>query len=166
MTDMKYKGYLGSTDVDVQDNILHGKLLFIKDLVTYEASTPSELKVAFEEAVDDYLADCVEQGVEPDVPFKGLFNVRVAPELHRQLAVCARSFGKTMNEYVAEVLRCHDEMGENGQVKAKGEQQFILLAGPNANTSARAATSRAVVSTGHSHGASGWVSSGSTNAKH
>lgn len=166
MSDMKYNGYLGSTEVDVQDNVLHGKLLFIKDLVTYEASTPSELREAFEEAVDDYLEDCSEQGVEPDMPFKGQFNVRVTPELHRQLAICARSQSRSMNEYVADVLRCHEEMSENGQVKSKNEQQFILLAAPNTENTVREVRSREVVTTGGSHGASGWVSSGLTDAKH
>ncbi len=166
MSDMKYKGYLGSTEVDVQDNVLHGKLLFIKDLVTYEASSPAELRVVFEEAVDDYLEDCADQGVEPDSPFKGQFNVRVTPALHRQLAVCARSQGKSMNEYVADVLRCHEELGDNGQIKPKKEHQFYLLARPSLENVMREGKATSIVATDRSHLASSWISSGLTDAKH
>ncbi len=110
MSDMNYKGYIGSSEIDQEADILFGKLLFIKDLVTYEAKSPRELKSAFEEAVADYLEDCADQEIEPDIPFKGQFNVRLSPTLHRQLALCARSHEKSMNEYVSEVLRCHQEI--------------------------------------------------------
>lgn len=106
-TTMQYKGYIGSVEVDTKENILFGKLLHIKDLVNYEAETPAELEQAFKEAVDDYLKDCKDQGVEPDLPFKGQFNVRIDPGLHRSLAMEARRLGKSMNEYVEAVLHRH-----------------------------------------------------------
>lgn len=39
--------------------------------------------------VDLYLQSCVEDGKEPDTPFKGVFNVRLDPELHRRVAEMA-----------------------------------------------------------------------------
>lgn len=107
---LKYKGYVGSVEVDLEANLLFGKLLHIRDLVNYEAQNPADLKLAFEEAVDDYLEDCVEQGVEPDTPFKGQFNVRIAPKLHRELAFAARRDDRTLNDYVAYVLSHHEEI--------------------------------------------------------
>lgn len=104
---MQYKGYIGSIEVDTKENILFGKLLHIKDLVNYEAETPAELVASFHEAVDDYLQDCEDQGVEPDQPFKGQFNVRIDPDLHRALAVEAKKLGKSMNDYVESVLQRH-----------------------------------------------------------
>ncbi|MEI7867997.1 MAG: type II toxin-antitoxin system HicB family antitoxin [Candidatus Methylumidiphilus sp.] len=65
----QYKGYFGSEEVNVVDNILYGKLLFINDIVTYVADSPEKLKVAFEEAVDDYLQTCAELGDEPNAPY-------------------------------------------------------------------------------------------------
>lgn len=58
----QYKGYFGSAEVNLVDNILYGKLLFINDIVTYVAETPKKLEVAFREAVDDYLQTCAELG--------------------------------------------------------------------------------------------------------
>ncbi len=109
MNTMKYKKYIGSVEVSLEDNVLHGKLLHIKDLVTYEASSPAELEQAFHDAVDDYVADCAEDGVEADVPFKGSFNVRVSPGLHRKLAMSAHAKDCTMNDYVKTVLEMHED---------------------------------------------------------
>ncbi len=58
---MKYKGYVGSVEVDVDEGVFYGKLLHIRDLVNYEADTPGNLKIAFMEAVDEYLEDCAER---------------------------------------------------------------------------------------------------------
>jgi predicted HicB family RNase H-like nuclease len=86
----EYKGYLGSAEVDAENSVLVGKLLFIRDAIAYSASDVAGLKRAFEEAVDDYLRSCAEAGDQPDTPCKGSFNVRVSPQLHRKIAVAAR----------------------------------------------------------------------------
>lgn len=106
---MKYKNYLGSMEVSLEDNVLHGKLLYIKDLVTYEADNPKSLEDAFHEAVECYLEDCKAEGVVPDVPCKGSFNVRISPKTHRSLVVSAHSKGCALNEYVKTILDGHEE---------------------------------------------------------
>lgn len=97
---MQYKGYFGSLDASVEDAVLHGKLEFIQALVTYEGETVATAKRGFEEAVDDYLADCARLGHTPEVPCKGVFNVRVGHELHLKAAVTAREMGVSLNDLV------------------------------------------------------------------
>ena len=60
---LEYKGYQGSVEVSLEDDVLHGKILRITDLVTFEATTPKVLRRAFEQQVDEYLAFCEEEGV-------------------------------------------------------------------------------------------------------
>ncbi len=85
---LEHRGYLGSIHYSKEDNVLHGRLEFIRDLVTYEAQDALSLKMAFEESVDDYLQFCRDQGRSPDTPLKGSFNVRPRPkEYPRQLAL-------------------------------------------------------------------------------
>jgi predicted HicB family RNase H-like nuclease len=55
---LRYKGFMGSIEISLEDDCLHGKLLLINDLVTYEARTPNQLQAEFESAVEDYLATC------------------------------------------------------------------------------------------------------------
>lgn len=96
----EYKGYLGSAEVDTDDGLLVGRLLFLRDVVNYSAASVQELEAAFRDAVDDYLETCREIGDEPDTPCKGTFNVRVGPDLHRQVAIAARREGLSLNEFV------------------------------------------------------------------
>jgi predicted HicB family RNase H-like nuclease len=100
----EYKGYLGSAEIDTENTLLYGKLLFISDLISYTANSVPELKENFERAVDDYLEVCAEVGDEPDQPCKGTFNIRVGPDLHRRLNLNARYEGMGLNEYICQSL--------------------------------------------------------------
>ncbi|WIV25630.1 type II toxin-antitoxin system HicB family antitoxin [Pseudomonas sp. M2(2023)] len=104
---LEYKGFQGSIDFDVQAYVMHGKILHINDLVTYEAENLKELEAAFKEAVDDYLETCEFLGVAPEKPFSGSFNVRVGTSLHKDLAMFAARQDTSINEVVKEALRCH-----------------------------------------------------------
>jgi non-homologous end joining protein Ku/predicted HicB family RNase H-like nuclease len=102
MSTVRYRDYQGEVEYD------HGKLvlriLHINDLITTEVDDATKVEAAFAELVDDYLASCVELGKEPDRPFKGLFNVRVPPDLHKKAAFAAASEAVTLNAYVTEAL--------------------------------------------------------------
>ncbi|WP_110642598.1 type II toxin-antitoxin system HicB family antitoxin [Salinicola sp. CPA57] len=102
---LEYNGYAGTVEFSIDDGTLYGKIQFINDLVTYESETILGLKAEFEAAVDDYLSTCAEEGVSPDKPFNGVFNVRVKPEVHKGVAQAAMRCGVSMNEKVGEVLR-------------------------------------------------------------
>ena len=101
---MTYKGYLGSVSFSEKDNVLFGKIEGINALVNFEGETVKELKNAFHEAVDDYLAYCDEQGIEPDKSYTGVLNVRLTPAIHRQVAMLARKEGMTLNAFIKEAL--------------------------------------------------------------
>lgn len=101
---LEYRGYLGSAEVDVEDRVLVGRLLFIRDVITYSATDVAGLETAFREAVDDYLSTCETDGTQPEVPCKGSFNVRVGPERHRAIALAARQQGIGLNEFVCNAL--------------------------------------------------------------
>lgn len=94
----KHRGQIGSMEIDPEDCCLHGKLLHINDLVTYESESVQGLRKEFEAAVDDYLETCAELGQEPNKPFKGSFNVRCGEDLHRALTLRATSEGLGLNE--------------------------------------------------------------------
>nr|MDT0253976.1 type II toxin-antitoxin system HicB family antitoxin [Endozoicomonas sp.] len=83
---LEYLGYHGTIEPQIDDGTLFGKVAFIRDLITYEASTLPKLINEFHQSVDDYLEDCRELDKEPDQPFKGSLNVRLGQGLHRQLA--------------------------------------------------------------------------------
>lgn len=101
---LKYRGYIGSIEASPEDDCLYGKLLYIRPLVNYEGNTVAELEAAFKEAVDDYLADCEAQGVTPDRPCKGSFNVRVSHDLHLAAVLTAGREHTSLNDLVRKAL--------------------------------------------------------------
>ena len=105
MKTLRHKGYLGSAEISTEDNCLHGQILYVKDLVTYEAENPAELQSAFEAAVEDYLQTCAQIGKCPDKPFSGSFNVRIPPEQHRSVAIAATQNETSLNSWIAEAIK-------------------------------------------------------------
>ena len=101
---LNYKGYFGSVEFSDEDNIFHGRIIGINDRITYEGDNVKSLRQDFNAAVDEYLDTCAELGKEPEKSYKGTFNVRIEPALHRQLVVYSSSHGKSLNAVVAEAI--------------------------------------------------------------
>jgi len=100
-----YKNYLGSIEINLNEKCLHGKLMFVNDLVTYEAQTIKTLEKEFHSAIDDYLATCKKLKREPMRPFRGSLNVRIGEELHKNIATTAALHNMTINEYIKTALQ-------------------------------------------------------------
>lgn len=101
---LKHKNYLGSTEFDIENGILYGKILFINDIITYEGRTVDELTAAFIESVDDYLQTCEELGRDPQKVHSGSFNIRIGEEIHRDAAMLAFKRGQKLNEFIKEAI--------------------------------------------------------------
>ena len=104
---MCYKGYYGSVEFSDEDNVFFGRIIGINDHITYEGDSVKGLRHDFEEAVEEYLETCLQLGKEPEKAYKGSFNVRIDPTLHRQLAIYSSSNGKTLNSTVEEAIRSY-----------------------------------------------------------
>src|SRR5690348_1762044 len=94
-------------EVNAEDGVICGRILGIRDIVTFEGDTVSAAEQAFRDSVDDYLEFCEQRGVSPDKPFSGKFIVRIRPELHRTLAIAAETQKTSLNAYVEGVLGEH-----------------------------------------------------------
>lgn len=101
----EYKGYIGSIEFSEEDTLFFGKVMGIRSLISYEGKNADELISDFHSAVDDYLAVCEAEGREPEKAYKGSFNIRISPELHKQLVVCATSRQMSLNSFVENALR-------------------------------------------------------------
>lgn len=102
---LEYKGYCGTVEFSASDKVLYGKVVGINGLLSYEGDSINALKEDFESAVDDYLETCKEKGLEPEKAYRGKFNVRVSPEIHKNLVMYSASHGKTLNSTVEEAIR-------------------------------------------------------------
>ena len=105
MNTLTYKDYIGSVNFSEKDNVFFGKVEGINALVNFEGESVSELRKAFQEAVDDYLEMCSEKGVEPQKYYKGSFNVRIDPELHQKLVIYSYAHNQSLNSAVETAIR-------------------------------------------------------------
>ena len=101
---LEYKGYHAKIYYDARDDIFVGEVFGLNDSLNFHGSNVQELKEMFRQCIDDYLELCQQLGEEPEREFKGNFNIRVQPELHRQLAYNALKEGKSLNQYINESL--------------------------------------------------------------
>lgn len=104
---MSYMGYYGSVEFSDEDNVFYGVIIGINDHITYEGNSVKSLRRDFENAVEDYLYACSQIGKEPEKTYKGSFNVRIAPELHRELAIYSSASGRSLNSTVEEAIRSY-----------------------------------------------------------
>ncbi len=105
MNTMNHRGYTARIEYDERDNIFVGRILGIRAIISFHGETVSQLKSEFELAVDDYLLECDEKGIKPEKPASGRLLLRVPPEVHGRAMVVAQAAGKSLNQWVTEVLQ-------------------------------------------------------------
>lgn len=96
---LEYKGYFGMVEAD--DGIFVGRVVGLRDVITFEGAGFAEVEQAFRDSIDDYLAFCAERGEPPDRPHSGKILVRVSPEAHRRAALRAEAEGVSLNQWIA-----------------------------------------------------------------
>src|SRR5438093_13551125 len=101
---MKYQGYEARIEFDDQAELFHGEVINTRDVITFQGTSVRDLRKAFRDSVEDYLAFCKERGEEPDKPFSGQFVTRLSPDLHRRINIAATLSGKSLNSWVSEQL--------------------------------------------------------------
>ena len=101
---MQYKGYVGSIEFSQQDMLFYGKVLGITSLISYEGIDAESLTSDFYASIDAYLEMCEERNTKPERPYKGSFNVRIAPDLHRQLAIISKKNDVSLNTSVERAI--------------------------------------------------------------
>ena len=104
MTMMRYRDYVARIEFEDESRLFHGRVVNLRDVVNFYGGSAEELLVEFRRSVEEYLAVCKEEGIEPDKPYSGRFNVRLAPELHRAIVEVSALSGQSLNSWVAEEL--------------------------------------------------------------
>ena len=97
---LRYKDYLAIVRFSEEDNCFWGKLEGINGLISFEGQSVEELRASFREAVEDYLELCKMSGQKPEKSYKGSFNIRIDPNLHRQAALKSAALGISLNRFV------------------------------------------------------------------
>lgn len=135
---LEYKGYHATIEYDDEDDILVGEVFGITDSLNFHGTSIGELKEMFHQSIDNYLELCKKFGKQPDKEFKGSFNVRIPPELHKKAALEAVKQKITLNQYISKAIEQSFEQTEKtdketiiyipyGTQKVKWETEWSYL---------------------------------------
>ncbi|MBW2742373.1 MAG: type II toxin-antitoxin system HicB family antitoxin [Deltaproteobacteria bacterium] len=80
MNSMTYKGYFAKINFDERDSIFWGKVIGIKDSITFEGETVPQLTEDFK------------------------LTLRVSPGIHAEIAAAAAQAGKSLNKWLSDTL--------------------------------------------------------------
>jgi len=101
---LEYKGFSGTIEFSSEDDCFFGKIIGINDLITFEGKSVEEIKASFSESIDDYLEICEETGKQPEKSYKGSFNIRIDPVLHKKAAMLAIAANISLNQFVSSAI--------------------------------------------------------------
>ena len=149
MSELTYKGYTGSIIASIEDECLHGKILFIDDIITYEGGTVSEIHKAFNGAVDRYIAYCDATGSAANKPYSGTFNIRIGSDLHQQAAQIAHKMGLKLNPFVMQAIQ--EKVKNNGVTKIEHTVNHVVTIKGEDTPDIRTATTNQPVSWEEAH---------------
>ena len=111
---LTYNDFIGSVHYSTDDEVFFGKVEGIKDLITFEGQSVKEIKKSFIDAVEDYVSICNENNINPYKSFKGSFNIRLRPDLHKLAFQTALLKGMSLNQFVQEAIT--HEITEEGKI--------------------------------------------------
>ena len=101
---LNYKGYEAIVEYDDEAKILHGDVLHLNDVITFQADCIADVEKAFHDSVDDYLAFCAENRRDPEKPYSGNVALRMPPELHKAVVSAARRKKESVNSFIVEAV--------------------------------------------------------------
>lgn len=104
---MNYKGYEAVVEYDEEAKILHGDVLHLNDVITFQADCISDIEQAFHDSVDDYLAFCAENHREPEKPYSGKIALRLPPDLHRKVVTAAKRKKESVNNLLVDAIESY-----------------------------------------------------------
>jgi len=103
-TTLQHHGYDGSVDYSAEDKMLHGRVVGIRDMISFGGKSVRELEKNFRDAVDEYLEFCKKKGKTPNKPFKGSLSVRLRDGLHTKAAIFAEKNDVKINTVINDAL--------------------------------------------------------------
>ena len=109
---MEYKGYIATIEYDDSVRLLHGSVINSGDypIANCEAADEDTLKKEFRISIDEYLAVCEEDGIEPRRPSSAMLNLNLEMELHRRVAISAARSHKSIDDWIRDVLEREAEV--------------------------------------------------------
>ena len=105
MNMMEVDGYKAKIEYDPELDQFRGEILGLNGSADFYGKSPASLRKEFRNSLKVYLEVCKEKGIPPTKEYSGKFNLRISPRLHSEIAARATAAGKSINQWVSEILK-------------------------------------------------------------
>jgi len=105
MNMMEVDGYKAKIEYDPELDQFRGEILGLNGSADFYGKSPASLRKEFKTSLKVYLEVCEEKGIDPTKEYSGKFNLRIPPRLHGEIAARATAAGKSINQWVSEILK-------------------------------------------------------------
>ena len=102
---LEIDGFHAVISFDPEINLFRGEFIDLNGGADFYAADVEALRREGRTSLKVFLDMCQEDGVEPRRKFSGRFNLRLPPELHRNLTVAAAAEGKSLNAWTVDHLQ-------------------------------------------------------------
>lgn len=107
MNILQYKNYIANISYDPDIDSFMGRVVNARDIITFYGKSTEGLHREFKISVDNYLAYCKEEGLEPAKPYSGQFRLRLPADLHARLSAAAAVNNESLNSFIVKTLSEH-----------------------------------------------------------
>ena len=104
MNTMNIDGYRAVIQYDPEIEMFRGEFIGINGGADFYAKDIEGLQKEGGVSLKTFLDMCREDGVEPKKEYSGKFNLRIPPGLHAEIAARASAAGKSLNQWVADLI--------------------------------------------------------------
>lgn len=103
-SNLTHKGCTGLVSFIAEEEVFYGIIQGTEESLTFKGASLMELKKSFRDAVEFHLKTSARLEKEPNRPYKGVFNVRLSPELHQKAGLFALCKGISLNDLVRKAI--------------------------------------------------------------
>ena len=101
---LNISGFKAVVNYDPDIDMLRGEFIGLNGGADFYASDIKGLRKEGGTSLKVFLKACEQRGIEPRKEFSGKFNIRIPPDLHQQAVEAAAAAGKSLNQWVGDVL--------------------------------------------------------------
>ena len=104
MNIMEINGYRAVIQYDPEIDLFRGEFIGLNGGADFYAKDIDNLRKEGEISLKVFLEMCREDGIEPRKEYSCKFNLRVSPHMHTEIVTRAMAEGKSLNQWVIDVL--------------------------------------------------------------
>jgi predicted HicB family RNase H-like nuclease len=97
---ISYRGYHAEIKYDPSADAFHGRVLGMRDVISFYGRTPEELRHEMQAAIEGYLDWCETDGAKPEKSWTGKLTLRSDDDFRRRVLIAAAARGQSVSAWI------------------------------------------------------------------